>query len=408
MDGQSAVSLASLATSLTLLSSTSSPPPLPISHADLLSQPFELLHGRRYLRDLPYPLPVDLPELHRQNLRTLIGCSVFGRPVCSPVATRSPPRRVLELGCGSGYWSAMCHEYFTSLGHPNVEFVGLDVAPLAPDFERQGHGMNWKFVQHDLRRLPLPFPNEDFDMVVLKDLSLTLPFTGARSLFERILDECVRLLRGGGVLEIWDGEHLTRSILPHPPPVAGTHRKSRELASRTGTFLIAPGTPFAPAQNKYLNQASDWIKEAIDLRKLPSTPCARIAQILYQEPDMLGDVDYKRVAIPLGEQRWERDDPGQQQIRSEGSDGKAADPHDSFIALTPDQLAIRQTALLTVVRFIESMEPLLQDVSGMNAEEWSHWWSAMMADLMDPDSQGAINGECLEIGAWWCIKIAAS
>ena len=54
------------------------------SNADLLRDPYELRHGRRYLRDLAYPLPVDLPEIQRQNLRTLLGCAVFGRAVCAP------------------------------------------------------------------------------------------------------------------------------------------------------------------------------------------------------------------------------------------------------------------------------------------------------------------------------------
>lgn len=129
-----------------------------------LSNPFELRHGRRYLRELPYPLPVDLHEIQRQNLRTLLCCRVFGRAICAPHITKDRvPKRVLEIGCGSGYWSAMCHEYFSSLGQKRVSFTGLDVAPLAPDLKKQG--MNWTFIQHDLRRIPFPFRDEQFDLV---------------------------------------------------------------------------------------------------------------------------------------------------------------------------------------------------------------------------------------------------
>jgi hypothetical protein len=92
-----------------------------------------------------------------------------------------------------------------------------------------------------------------------------------------------------------------------------------------------------------------------------------------------------------------------------------SDKHDSVMVrdkgkkvdkgLTPDQAALRQTALLTILQMIESLEPLLKEASGKNSEEWSHWWAAMMAELLDPASKNALAGECLEIGAWWASKI---
>lgn len=305
----------------------------------------------------------------------------------------------------------MCHDYFTSLGHDKVAFTGLDIAPLTPDLRKQG--VNWTFVQHDVRRSPLPFPDEDFDLVMLKDLSLVLTL-GAP--FQRFLDETIRILRVGGTLEIWESDHVLRSLTPHPPPPLTKQKEDQETANRTGTFLIAPGTPFSPAQNRYLAHANNWISEALDRRRLPPMPCARLAQVLYQEPESLGDVGIRRVAIPLGELRWERspsktasqapvltDSP----LSTKGKGRQAAPTHSAVDKpLTSDQLAIRQTALLTVLQAIESLEPLLKEVSGKNAEEWSHWWASMMADLLDP-SRGAWTGECLEIGAWWATKLAA-
>ncbi|KAK6397302.1 hypothetical protein LTR65_006276 [Meristemomyces frigidus] len=259
-------------------------------------------------------------------------------------------------------------------------------------------GVNWTFVQHDLRRIPLPFDDEAFDLVMLKDLSLALPL-GAP--FQRFLDETIRILRVGGTLEIWESDHVLRSLLPHPPPPPSKQPLDQETATRTATFLIAPGTPFAPAQNRYLQHASTWISEALDRRHLPPSPCARIAQVLYQEPEALGDVGIRRVAIPLGELRWERemfrnavDSPMSHKGKTKLSDNP----------LTADQAALRQTALLTVLQMVESLEPLLKEVSGKNSEEWSHWWASMMADLLDP-TRGALSGECLEVGAWWATKL---
>ncbi|KAL1587171.1 hypothetical protein WHR41_04312 [Cladosporium halotolerans] len=367
--------------------------------ADLARDPYELRHGRRYLRDLAYPLPVDLPEIQRQNLRTLLGCSIFGRAVCAPPVSKKVPQKVLEVGCGSAYWSARCHEYFSTLGYRNVSFTGLDVAPLPPDLRKQG--VNWTFVQHDMRRNPWPFDDEEFDLIMLKDLSLVVPLGTASQHF---LDECIRLLKVGGTLEMWESDHVLRSLLPHPPAPHSKQRAEHDMAVQTGTFLIGPGTPFAPAQNKYLSHANTWIGEALDRRKLPPMPCSRVAQVLYQEPETLGDIGIRRVAIPLGELRWERDRSNSGQGDDVPPAGAGKGKHREH-NLSPDQVALRQTALLSVVQMIESLEPLLKEVSGKNSEEWGYWWASMMADLMDP-SRGAISGECLEIGAWWATKIA--
>ncbi|KAK5132852.1 hypothetical protein LTR08_008568 [Meristemomyces frigidus] len=367
------------------------------AHQSLLNNPFELRYGRRYLRELPYPLPVDLVELQRQNLRTLLSCQVFGRAICAPGATKKVPRKVLEIGCGSAYWSSMCHEYFSSLGHPNVSFTGLDVAPLAPDLKKQG--IDWTFVQHDVRRLPLPFDDEAFDLVMLKDLSLALPLGVP---FQEFLDEAIRTLRAEGTLEIWESDHVLRSLLPHPPPPPSREPQDRETANRTATFLIAPGTPFVPAQNKYLQHANTWISEALNRRSLPPLPCAGMAQVLYQETEFLKGVGIRRVAIPLGELRWERESVKSAHDSPMSNKGKA---RLSDNPLTADQAALRQTALITVLQMIESLEPLLKEVSGKNTEEWSHWWASLMVDLMDP-TRGALTGECLEVGAWWATKLS--
>ncbi|KAK5013407.1 hypothetical protein LTR60_003883, partial [Cryomyces antarcticus] len=246
------------------------------------NSPFVQRHGRRYLADTTYPLPCDLPELQRQNLHTLLGITVFGRVSCAPRLRHHAPRKVLELGCGSGYWSSACHDYFTSQGHPNVSFTGLDIAPLAPDFRKQG--INWRFVQHDLRRLPFPFDDEEFDLVVLKDLSLVLPLGASTQPF---LDENIRILKVGGTLEIWESDHVLRSLLPHPPPPPSKRVEDETTAVLTGTFLISPSTPFAGAQNRYIQNWNAWIQEALHRRQLPPAPCARVAQVLLQEPEAL-------------------------------------------------------------------------------------------------------------------------
>ena len=370
--------------------------------ATLLRNPFELRHGRRYLRDVPYPLPCDLAEIQRQNLRTLLGCQVLGKPVCSPSMETNIPRRVLEIGCGGAYWSAMCHDHFSAMGHTNISFTGLDLARLAPDLNREG--MNWRMVQHDIRRLPLPFEGGEFDLVMMKDLSLILP-TG--SPFQKFFDEILRILSDGGTLEIWESDHVLRALPQHLASTATQQTPEQVVADRTATFLIRPGAPFLPAQNKYIQQANAWITEALDRRKLPHTPCAGIAQFLIQGAE-LSNIGLRRVAIPLCELKGERDgskldayDRGAPESPVSSTKGKNRS-RDKI--LSADQMAIRQTALTSVRQMIENLEPLLKEVSGKNSEEWTHWWASMTADLSDP-SRGTLSGECLELGVWWATKL---
>lgn len=73
---------------------------------DYMATPFAYRHGRRYLRNpsISYPLPVDLMELHRQCLRTMLLIQVFGRPFCAPFFRDRAPEKVLEVACGSALW----------------------------------------------------------------------------------------------------------------------------------------------------------------------------------------------------------------------------------------------------------------------------------------------------------------
>lgn len=397
-------SISSTTASSGLTAVTTSEPP---SVDELLARPFSRRNGRRCLRDesLSYPLPCDLTEIHRQILRTMLLCQVFGGPVCSPAFQTKPPKRVLEVGCGTGFWSIMCHRHFAQRGSSSISFTGIDIAPLAPRMDSDAD-MNWRFVQHDLRRVPFPFRDDEFNLIMIKDMSLTTPTD--MQLTQSYIDEYLRILKPGGTLEIWDGDHSLRMLLPHAPPSTTNDEDSEDEeqmhTNAMGTYTLTTQTPFAAPQNPFLSDYNAWVSKALEARRLNPMPCTGFRPMLLQESD-LTEIDSRRLAIPLGEVRWEREGVGGavrqgtngHPVSSKGK-GREADRK----ILTPGQAALRRTALMTVVQMIESLEPLLREASGKGQDEWDRWQGNMMNDLLKQN--GTSWGECLEVGAWSTLR----
>lgn len=384
----------------------------------LTSKPFVLRNGRAYLNDtsLPYPLPADLTELHRQSMRTLLLIQVFGGPVCSPAFSKRPPQRVLEIGCGSGFWSMMCHRYFKSRGHGNISFTGIDIAPLAPTEPTTSNTtaasavkpdpeMNWTFMSHDLRQLPWPMEDEHFDLVMVKDMSLAT----TNLQHQPFIDEYIRLLRPGGVLEIWESDHLIRMLRPHVPDtkLSGDDTEDQEAATSLGAYIMNANTPLSAPLNTFLVEYNQWLSRALEARDLTAVPCTLIGPTLLQESETLADVRSRRLAIPLSEVRWEREGVGGVVTKdgkptAASSSKDRAPPKVESRVLSPGQEALRQTALLTVVQQVQALEPILREVSGKSQDEWDVWLGKMMGDLMSDG--GTSWGECLEVGAWSATK----
>ncbi|KAJ9134627.1 SAM binding domain-containing protein containing protein [Pleurostoma richardsiae] len=434
-------SAATTLSSRTMISSEPGSSAAGASTASLARQPkpFIVRNGRTYLSDptLPYPLPVDLAELHRQSLRTLLLFQLFGGPVCSPAFANKPPTRVLEVGCGSGFWSMMCHRYYARHGHSNISFTGIDIASIGAGASNAGGGlaaprtsgsststgdwrpdkdMKWQFVQHDMRRIPWPFPDDEFDLVMVKDMSLAISI-GAQ---QTLMDEYLRVLRPGGTLEIWESDYTVRMLRPHvPEPSAASSSSSNpsstghnddeeehEAAASLGAYVMTANTPLSAPLNNFLVEYNAWLSKALEQRSLSAVPCTLVGPMLIQEAELTG-VGSRRLAVPLSEVRWEREGvggvvtkDGKSYIETKGKKGR--EPDASRKALTAGQAALRRTALLTVVQMVQSLEPVLREVSGKSQDEWDGWLGKMMSDLMKEN--GTSWGECLEIGAWWARK----
>ncbi|KAF5025118.1 hypothetical protein F66182_2819 [Fusarium sp. NRRL 66182] len=408
LDFPRAESVSSAAVSTHTMASTD-----PSHSSDPATKPFIIRNGRTYYNDptSAYPLPTDLAELHRQSLRTLLMIQVYGAPVYTQSLRVNPPQRILEVGCGTGFWSMMCHRYYKERGHSGIQFTGVDIAPLAPgslgspaDVCKPDKDMKWRFVQHDLRQQPWPFADAEFDMIMVKDTFLMVP----SHVYQLFVEEYVRVLKPGGILEIWDSDPTFRMLRPHvPSALPGSNEvEEHEAALDLGAYLMTSKTPLSAPLNSFLVEYNTWLSRTLEARQLSPVPCSLITAYLHQEAEDIMEIKTKRLAIPLSEVRWEREGVGGVVTKDGKSyvEMKKSTPHQKVEkkTLTAAQSALRKTALLTVAQQVSALEPILREASGKSQDEWDVWIGKMMADLMSEN--GTTWGECLELGVWSAKK----
>jgi ubiquinone/menaquinone biosynthesis C-methylase UbiE len=112
-------------------------------------------------------------------------------------AIKGQPRRILDLGCGTGSTTLMLKQAFFG-----AEVIGLDLSPymlIMADSKTRQAGLEIQWRQGNAESTK--FPNASFDVVTASLLFHETPSTVSRS----ILRECFRLLVPGGQVIILDG-----------------------------------------------------------------------------------------------------------------------------------------------------------------------------------------------------------
>ena len=116
-------------------------------------------------------------------------------------AIKGSPRKILDLGCGTGSTTLMLKQAF-----PNAEVIGLDLSPqmlVIAEYKAKQAGLNIQWLHSMAEATNLPDGN--FDVVTASLLFHETPTHIAQA----ILKEALRLLQPGGQVIILDGHQRT-------------------------------------------------------------------------------------------------------------------------------------------------------------------------------------------------------
>jgi len=198
-----------------------------------------------YARDNAYVLDPDLlEEMHRldiqgQMLTRSMGGVLPERPDFAGI------KKVLDLGCGSAEWALQ-----VAGRSADIQVVGIDKAPrmieLAQARAYAEKRANARFRIGDITE-PLPFLADNFDLVNARLLRGFM----ATSAWLPFIQECLRVLRPGGLLRLTEDEILLTNSL------ACDHLNFRGYKN-----LATLGKAFSGHHPGITTRMPGWLKEA--------------------------------------------------------------------------------------------------------------------------------------------------
>ncbi|RAQ97137.1 class I SAM-dependent methyltransferase [Thermogemmatispora tikiterensis] len=174
--------------------------------------------SRRYLQEQPYLLPKDLGEVNRLDFQHYALRAALRGNYLAPI---EQPRRILDVGCGTGQWAfELAHQF------PQAEVVGLDLEQVKPSASPPP---NYRFVQGDVLK-GLPFDNDSFDFVHQRFLVLAIP----QAAWQAAVQELARITAPGGWIELVEAGTALQDFLPSGPATQEFHTLSAQLLALRG------------------------------------------------------------------------------------------------------------------------------------------------------------------------------
>ncbi|WP_052890810.1 class I SAM-dependent methyltransferase [Thermogemmatispora carboxidivorans] len=177
------------------------------------------LHGsRRYLQEQPYLLPKDLGEVNRLDFQHYILRAVLRGNYLAPI---QQPRRILDVGCGTGQWAFELAQQF-----PQAQVVGLDLEQVKA---ATSPPPNYRFVQGDVLK-GLPFDSDHFDFVHQRLLWLAIPLQA----WPDLVRELARVTAPSGWVELVEFGTGTTDFAPTGPATERYLHLAGQLAALRG------------------------------------------------------------------------------------------------------------------------------------------------------------------------------
>ncbi|KAJ3918521.1 hypothetical protein F5877DRAFT_42441, partial [Lentinula edodes] len=224
--------------------------------------------------DVPYPRSYDREVLDLDVWETL-----FYHQICESLTWHvfeNPPTKVLDIGCGTGSWILDCARIWRT-----CHFVGIDLVPIQPDLQQVGssdlaHRVTW--IQGNFLE-SLPFPNEEFDFVHIKRISLGVPEDKWDYLFEEILRvmkpgaafEMIEedLMFPGGAIRVDDeNESIPENFNSHPVEstlFSDSGARQHSSASSISSFYFASGPEIRNRNRPRSSSSTDSSSTATDI-----------------------------------------------------------------------------------------------------------------------------------------------
>ncbi|WP_052889866.1 class I SAM-dependent methyltransferase [Thermogemmatispora carboxidivorans] len=155
--------------------------------------------------------------------------------------------RVLDLACGPGGWALEL-----AFAYPKVEVIGVDISQAVIEYARAqawSRGLQNAHFQVMNIMEPLAFPDATFDLVNGR-LLLGFMLPGA---WPKLLAECRRLLKPGGVIRLTESE----SGLTNSPAAERFNALLTEAFKKAGQSFSADGRHFGitPVLPRLVRQA---------------------------------------------------------------------------------------------------------------------------------------------------------
>jgi len=197
-------------------------------------------------------------------------------------AVRVKPRRIIDLGCGTGSTTLMLKQAF-----PEAEVVGLDLSPymlVVADMKAQKAGLKIQWLHSSAESVALP--DASFDLVASSLLFHETPPAVSRA----ILRESFRLLKVGGQVVILDGSQKTLRHTPWLTDMLEDPYMNSYVAGSLDAWAGAAG--FGAVQTHehwWTNQVTQGVKP-LPGEDLEQVPVAAGWNPIDRAPDFDGDL----------------------------------------------------------------------------------------------------------------------